>query len=253
MNPFEIDVRDQLTHAGLDLEPQFGSSGYRIDFAAKHPERPGQMVLAIECDGASYHSAPTARDRDRLRQEQLERLGWTFHRIWSQDWFENKEREVARVEEAYRQALAATDGAGRPTDGDTEASTHSDRASDKDGTTTLDEGERHRSRRNGPLPIPLANGRSITEYTNEELISLIRWIESDDLLRTKAELREEAIEILGYRRRGSRITAALDAAIDQARINRDGLTGVKPERSSDGSPLQEAHQGSHGVGMVRSV
>ena len=45
------------------------------------------MVLAIECDGARYHSSPTARDRDRLRQDHLERLGWRFHRIWSTDWF----------------------------------------------------------------------------------------------------------------------------------------------------------------------
>lgn len=203
LNPFEIDVRDRLTRAGLNLEPQFGCSGYRIDFAAKHPDHPGQMVLAIECDGASYHSAPTARDRDRLRQEQLERLGWTFHRIWSQDWFENKEREVERAEEAFRQALAAVDGEVAP--GETPAPTAE---------------EQPRSHRDGPRPIPAANGRSISEYTSEELVSLIRWIESDGLLRTKAELRDEAIELLGYRRRGPRIVAAVDAAIDRARAMR---------------------------------
>ena len=65
---------------------QYGASGYPIDFAAKHPTQPGRMVLAIECDGAAYHSSRSARDRDRLRQEPLERLGWRFHRIWSQDW-----------------------------------------------------------------------------------------------------------------------------------------------------------------------
>ena len=56
------------------------------------------MVLAIECDGASYHSSQTARDRDRLRQEQLERLGWRFHRIWSTDWFADPAGEVQRVD-----------------------------------------------------------------------------------------------------------------------------------------------------------
>ncbi len=68
------------------------------------------MVLAIECDGASYHSSETARDRDRLRQEQLERLGWTFHRIWSQDWFRDKQRETDRAVAAYTMAVAAADG-----------------------------------------------------------------------------------------------------------------------------------------------
>jgi hypothetical protein len=42
LNPFEIDVRDTLTRRGLSLTPQYGSSGYWIDFAAKHPSRPGQ-------------------------------------------------------------------------------------------------------------------------------------------------------------------------------------------------------------------
>ena len=62
-------------------------------------------MLAIECDGASYHSSPSARDRDRLRQEQLERLGWRFHRIWSTDWFRHKDACVDKVVAAYEQAL----------------------------------------------------------------------------------------------------------------------------------------------------
>ena len=81
------------------------SSGYRIDFAAKHPTQPGRMVLAIECDGATYHSSATARDRDRLRQEHLERLGWRFHRIWSQDWFSDKQSEIDRAKRAYETAV----------------------------------------------------------------------------------------------------------------------------------------------------
>ena len=92
-------------HAGARrhpaLSPSTASSGFRIDFAAKHPIQPGRMVLAIECDGASYHSSQTARDRDRLRQEQLQRLGWKFHRIWSSDWFRDKQAETERTVAAY--------------------------------------------------------------------------------------------------------------------------------------------------------
>jgi very-short-patch-repair endonuclease len=83
LNAFERDVRSQLTAAGLDLECQVGASGFWIDFAAKHPTDPGRYVLAVEADGGTYHSSQTARDRDRLRQHHLERLGWKFHRIWS--------------------------------------------------------------------------------------------------------------------------------------------------------------------------
>ena len=113
LNPFEIDVRDQLTRARIPLTPQHGCSGFLIDFAARHPTRPGQFVLAIECDGASYHSSPTARDRDRLRQEQLERLDWRFHRIWSTDWFRDRDAEISRVVAAYRKAVEDADDLGQ--------------------------------------------------------------------------------------------------------------------------------------------
>jgi len=61
-------------------------SEYRIDIGVVDPEQPGHFILGVECDGAMYHSAKTARDRDRLRQEVLERMGWTIYRIWSPDW-----------------------------------------------------------------------------------------------------------------------------------------------------------------------
>src|SRR5438445_5866152 len=76
---------------------------------AEHPQKPGRFVLAIECDGASYHSSYTARDRDRLRQQQLESLGWRFHRIWSTDWFIRKEEELQRTLKAFEEAVLFAD------------------------------------------------------------------------------------------------------------------------------------------------
>ena len=79
LNPFEMDVKQRLERAKIPLTPQYGVAGYRIDFACAHPKRAGDMVLAIEADGASYHSGHTARDRDRLRQDARARLpvrGW---------------------------------------------------------------------------------------------------------------------------------------------------------------------------------
>ncbi|BAU27764.1 AAA domain-containing protein [Aneurinibacillus soli] len=89
-SPFEEDVYRSLTEKGFILRPQVGYSGYRIDLGVVHPKRPGEYVLGIECDGAMYHSSRTARDRDRIRQQVLESLGWHIYRIWSQDWFKRK-------------------------------------------------------------------------------------------------------------------------------------------------------------------
>lgn len=109
-DPFEIDVRDRLTQAGIPLTAQYGVSGYRVDFAAAHPTQPGRMVLAIEAEGASYQSSTSARDGDRLRQEHIERLGWRFHRIWSTEWFRNPAQEVAKAKAAYDAAVAQPTG-----------------------------------------------------------------------------------------------------------------------------------------------
>ena len=105
MNPFEQDIYDSLVERGIGLVPQYGVSGYRLDFAVQHPEEKGRYVLALEADGASYHSSETARDRDRIRQSHLEKLGWKFHRIWSQRWFKNKEEEIEIALIAIKQAI----------------------------------------------------------------------------------------------------------------------------------------------------
>jgi very-short-patch-repair endonuclease len=94
---FEIAVMHALALHGYKCEPQVGVGGYFIDLAVIDPRQPGRYLLAVECDGATYHSGKTARDRDRLRQQVLESLGWTVHRIWSTDWFKNPSAEISRV------------------------------------------------------------------------------------------------------------------------------------------------------------
>ena len=103
LNPFEKSIQRALEAEGLELVPQHGVGRFRIDFAIRHPSDPGRFALAVECDGASYHRCPTARDR--LRQQILESRGWRFHRIWSTDWFRSPEDEVQRVLDSYQEAI----------------------------------------------------------------------------------------------------------------------------------------------------
>ncbi|MEQ1508317.1 MAG: DUF3320 domain-containing protein, partial [Myxococcota bacterium] len=102
---FEREVHDVLVSSGYRVHCQVGCRGYRIDLAVAHPDKPGEYVLAVECDGAAYHSAATARDRDRLRQQVLEGLGWTVHRIWSTDWWFERQREIDRLLKAVSTAI----------------------------------------------------------------------------------------------------------------------------------------------------
>lgn len=101
---FELEVCEFLRSKGFSVDTQVGCSGFRIDLGLKIPDS-SDYVLAIECDGAAYHSSKNARDRDRLRQEILERMGWKFYRIWSTDWFRNRSVEQLRLLEAAVNAV----------------------------------------------------------------------------------------------------------------------------------------------------
>jgi very-short-patch-repair endonuclease len=106
-NDFEISVGAILKERGYEVVPQVGVAGFFIDLGVKHPARPGTFLLGIECDGASYHSGRSARDRDRLRQEILENLGWKIHRVWSTDWFKSRDSEIRRLHKRIDDLLEA--------------------------------------------------------------------------------------------------------------------------------------------------
>ena len=108
-SPFEEDVADEIRKLGCIADNQVGSAGFKIDLGVRDPEHPGRYILAVECDGATYHSALWARERDRLRQDVLEHLGWRFHRIWSTDWFYNRAAEIERLEVALEMAKTASE------------------------------------------------------------------------------------------------------------------------------------------------
>jgi very-short-patch-repair endonuclease len=102
---FEVAVAKVLKDAGLEVVPQVGVRGYFIDLAVVNPKKPGEYLLGVECDGAAYHSGKSVRDRDRLRQEILERLNWRIHRVWSLDWYRNPKREQEKLLKRVREVL----------------------------------------------------------------------------------------------------------------------------------------------------
>lgn len=104
-SPFEEAIYDFLVMKGYKVSTQVGCSGYRIDMAIHHPTLDGRFVIGIECDGATYHSSRTARERDRLRQTVLEDMGWKFHRIWSTDWIKDPITEGELLINAIERAV----------------------------------------------------------------------------------------------------------------------------------------------------
>src|SRR5262249_34602307 len=116
-SPFEREVAEELERQGLAVHPQVGWGGLRIDLALVDPRAPGRYLLGVECDGATYHSSAAARDRDRLRQEVLESLGWRICRIWSTDWVRDRDGQIRRVRSALEAAQREEAPSGGPAPG----------------------------------------------------------------------------------------------------------------------------------------
>ena len=103
---FEETVGKLVCDLGYEVAYQVGVAGFFIDIGVRHPDRSGEYLMGVECDGATYHSGRSIRDRDRLRQTILESKGWSIHRIWSTNWFHARVAEVDRLADALAQQLA---------------------------------------------------------------------------------------------------------------------------------------------------
>lgn len=208
-SPFELEVIEALRERNYEVEPQVGTAGYFIDIAVKDPEYPGRYVLAIECDGAAYHSSRSARDRDRLRQGVLEGLGWNFHRIWSTDWFRNPQQEIIRAVAAIEAARATI-------------------AEGRHGLPEVAPEPRHEIVRGIPAEeaapdtsFPYVKARlapviSLTELHQEKperLMQMIRTVVEVEAPVHTSEVTRRLMEAFGVTRAGSRITTAVVEAI----------------------------------------
>ena len=91
---FEEEVYQMLKDKGVDVDINLGIGRYSIALAVK---KNGRYVLGIECDEKLYQSFMSTRERDFHRQKYFESRGWRIHRIWSNNWWKNKEQEIAKI------------------------------------------------------------------------------------------------------------------------------------------------------------
>lgn len=106
-SPFEEAVKQALEAKGWTVHPQIGVSFFRVDLGVVHPDLPGRYLAGIECDGTTYHSSATARDRDRLREMVLTDLGWRIRRIWSTEWWMDSASAVNKIHDRLLADLEA--------------------------------------------------------------------------------------------------------------------------------------------------
>jgi len=96
-SPFQEYVKNEIKNLGYDVVNEVGVRGFSIDIGVKDPKNDSKFLCGVECDGATYHSSKSIRDNDKLRQEILESLGWNIYRIWSTDWFSDKNNQINKL------------------------------------------------------------------------------------------------------------------------------------------------------------
>ncbi len=212
-SPFEEEVIKALVQNGVEVEPQVGTAGFFIDIGVKDKKFPGRYILGIECDGATYHSSRSARDRDRLRQEVLEGLGWRLHRIWSTDWYRQPEKELERT-------LAAIEKA--ETDSNNEAETEPTIVSPVNHAAPItrevltqqdhDINGDTKPYKRATLFITLCN-RDLHEFSSQQLLPYLCEIVEVESPIHKTELIRRITESAGLKRAGNRIQLAINNAL----------------------------------------
>ncbi|MGB7746352.1 MAG: DUF3320 domain-containing protein [Verrucomicrobiia bacterium] len=230
-SPFEESVRRAVEGLGYEVVPQVGEAGFFIDLGVRDRQTPGRFILGIECDGATYHSSRSARDRDRLRQAVLEDHGWVIHRVWSTDWLQRQTDQLRKIAAAIEAAkIGKTNHTAKI---ETNGEIIRDEALPKLDDNSL-----------AKLAVPYVEAR-IEVPTRQEPHTLSFGILGDIILKivqVEGPIHEDEItnrikSLWGFARAGSRIQSAVKRGIswlmrsDQC-LNEDGFLSIK------GCPIQ---------------
>ncbi len=98
----------ELDTLGYEYRKYVGRSKFKLDLAILHPQRQDEYILGVLLDGDSYRQIENVKDREIAQKEVLKGLGWELHRIWIMDWWDNKEKELARLKGILQERLGDT-------------------------------------------------------------------------------------------------------------------------------------------------
>ena len=227
---FEESVARELEMAGLIIQKQVGVANFRIDLAVIDPDKPGRYLLGIECDGATYHSARSARDRDRLRQEVLESLGWKIYRIWSLDWIKDKDKEMHRLILAIEAAKGSSPAGGSGCFGNGASGIKENGTVISRGTKTKTAKPPHELVPSIPYKKASISRRRPWDPNCANIgpiASVVTEIVAQESPIHREELSQRVLEVYGFGRLGGRISGVISRALTLA--NHQG--GIVQKRS----------------------
>ena len=86
-----------IADGGYEYQRAVGHSKFKVDIAVINPYNPEAYLLGIMLDGESYRQSTNTRDREVAQISVLNGLGWELHRIWTMDWWDNRDKELMKL------------------------------------------------------------------------------------------------------------------------------------------------------------
>ncbi len=96
LNQIEDEIKEELVKLGYDVETNLGNTNYKLSLAV-YDKKLDRYLLGIECDYAAYKSSDSILERDVYRNKFLESRGWNIMRVWSRDWWLNKDKVINNI------------------------------------------------------------------------------------------------------------------------------------------------------------
>lgn len=189
-------IADAIRDMGYSVDTNVGRSSFKIDIAVVDPKDKSHYLLGILCDGENYYGTKTERDREIIQPSVLRGLGWSLMRVWSIDWFVNREKELERIREMLKKA--------------------------KEGKLKAPEVPEPSKKLPMPEPTeethaPLLEKQAdatIDDIPAGKLDKAIRFVVSQSISIPEDELKKATAKVLGFARNGNRIDQVLTARIN---------------------------------------
>lgn len=99
VNQLEYEIKEALVKLGYSVETNLGNTDYKLSLAV-YDKTKDRYLLGIECDYAAFKSSDSILERDVYRNKFLESRGWSIMRVWSRDWWMNKEKVINSIVKA---------------------------------------------------------------------------------------------------------------------------------------------------------
>ena len=205
-------ICEMLSEQGYIAKPCVGRSNFKVDIAVSTHENPEKYILGILCDGKTYYETKTTRDREIVQPSVMNMLGWSVMRVYSIDWYENRERCLSQILDALKTNESGDFQVEQENTGsDSCYSFNADTINGEDIVEDLPKNEKQQPYVEADVTVPTID-KSMYDPTADYNLKVIRQIITTEQPVTEGYLCKRVAKIFGFGHAGSNIQKAISHA-----------------------------------------